>query len=485
MKNIKIILSVLSLSVMLSSCSDARDIGSVDSILAENAFQSIDNIQQGLNRAYLRYSPENLLSLDLYTDDYRIGSQSGGQNLIELRQELNIGSAVPNAIWLGRYRMITEISTFLPFAENFPAANQIEQDRLNRIIGESLTLRALGHLDLMLLFASGTSVSDFDVYAGTNLAVPITTNSDVARLPTRSTVSEVAEFITSELDRASSLLGNPTDNDFLTQQAITAIRARLALYTGNYADAINQANVLINQFPLANTTQYFDMFRTDTDETEVIWSLIRNQAAGGSPGGIFFFTNTRGPHTEVSNEMANLVPMGTTDVRRSVVLDLTTSQPGETRVGKYFGRPGENGRNNIKVFRVSEQYLIRAEAQARLGNLVGAAASVSALLDARFGTPQPVPVYNNLQEAIVDILEQRRIELFAEGHRYIDLRRTRDITGEGITKDGTLGIPGVSDDCGSRGVNCSGIPINDQRFAMPIPVNELNGNPDITQNPGY
>ena len=484
-KIIKTVVKSLVLLLAITSCQNARDITSVDSIISDNAFLGITDLQSSLNTSTLLYNASNVIGFsDRITDGVRIGVQSGGQNLGQIQKIITNATGFVDVLWTGRYRMITEINTFLPFAESFDASTPTEQEQVNSIIAQGLALRALAHLDLMAHFSSGSSVNDFDVFAPDNLSVPITIDVDVNRQPRRATVAEMTEFITSELDRASSLLGNPTDNNFVTQQFITAVRSRLAIYTGNNAGAIAAATSLINQFPLANTTQYFNMFRDDTDQTEVIYNLVANQAAGASVGGQFFFLNSFGSHSEVSQDLINVLPLG--DIRSNVVLDVADVVPGsgEDRIGKYLGRPGENGRNNVKIFRVSEQYLIRAEARARTGDLNGAAADIDALVDARFGSDQPTPSYGNLEDAITDIILQRRIELAFEGHRYIDLRRTRDITGNGIELDPSLGMNGESDDCGSRAVPCT-IPVNDLRFSLPITIDEIAGNPGITQNPGY
>ena len=133
--------------------------------------------------------------------------------------------------------------------------------------------------------------------------------------------------------------------------------------------------------------------------------------------------------------------------------------------------------NDIKVCRLSEMYLIKAEALVATGDLPGAAAAVKAVRDARTNRVQPLPVYANAAEGYKDVLKERRLEFIAEGYRFIDLKRLGGVANEGILRD--------PQDCAVNGA-CS-LPVSDYRFALPIPTVESNANGAIlaTQNPGY
>jgi hypothetical protein len=135
--------------------------------------------------------------------------------------------------------------------------------------------------------------------------------------------------------------------------------------------------------------------------------------------------------------------------------------------------------NDVKICRLSEMYLIKAEALVATGDLAGAAAAVKAIRDARANPlrPQPLPVYANATEGYKDILKERRIELMAEGFRFTDLKRLGGLANEGILRDPI--------DCAVNGA-CS-LDVSDYRFALPIPTVESNANGAIlaTQNPGY
>ena len=67
-----------------------------------------------------------------------------------------------------------------------------------------------------------------------------------------------------------------------------------------------------------------------------------------------------------------------------------------------------------------------------------------------------------------------------EGHRFLDVKRTRSITGQGFVRSEAL------NDCGgtSGTSNCT-LSVGDYRFTLPVPATELDGNVNMTQTPGY
>ena len=255
---------------------------------------------------------------------------------------------------------------------------------------------------------------------------------------------------------------------------LTAIRARMALYLEDFTSAQSFAQQLIDAYPLATTPQYEAMYN-DADNTEVIFKA-RRVAGDAAIGGIWVFTGSGNPFLEMSNSLYDeLFAISANDVRFGVNFWAERSDPDNNShlVGKYTGAGFVN---DHKVFRVSEMYLIKAEAQARTGNLPGAADTLKELRDARLfdGFTSSLASFANVNEALTAILAERRIELAFEGHRYLDIRRLRNVLNIGINRDPI--------DCPTG--QCDLAP-GDFRFNLPIPLAELNANANMVQNPGY
>lgn len=470
----KINLSILILMLAFTySCNDALDILPENSIPEENAFVSVPDLVLGMNAVFANYTPEaNLDFSSILTDDTKVGEDNGGQRINEHNFVLTANTFRATQIWTGNYALINSINRLISAAGGITPQNAAEQATYDNILGECYALRAIAHLDLLAFYSQ-------DYNAATE-SVPYIDYVVILEQPARNTVGEVLTGIKSDLTTAEGFI-SPTISDVtrITRDFLTAVRARMALYEGDNTTAMTLSQQLINSYPLADQAQYVAMF-DDTDNTEVIFKADR---VVGDPlaGGTWMFTNSGGSFIEVSNELVSIIPAG--DVRNTTTwtnLDANFEADTQERVNKYPGSGGNRYLNDIKVFRSSEMVLINAEAKARTSDFSGAATMIQTLRSARTGTTAPLPVYANINEAITDILFERRLELCFEGHRFIDIKRTRDITGLGIVRSQVL------NDCGgTSGTSNCDLAANDHRFTLPVPAAELDGNANMTQTPGY
>ena len=128
---------------------------------------------------------------------------------------------------------------------------------------------------------------------------------------------------------------------------------------------------------------------------------------------------------------------------------------------------------------IRDRYYIHAEAQASLGDLAGAAATLKALKDTRYGGDSGAVSFSSASDAMAFIVNDSRIEFAFEGARWFTLKRLGPSAGIDAVKD--------AKDCElSGGAECS-LSSSDYRFTLPIPIVEFEGNPGLReqQNPGY
>jgi hypothetical protein len=118
------------------------------------------------------------------------------------------------------------------------------------------------------------------------------------------------------------------------------------------------------------------------------------------------------------------------------------------------------------VFRLAEQYLIRAEARAHLNNITGAQDDLN-IIRARAGLG--ITLANDQTQLLAAVQQERRVELFTEwGHRWLDLKRAGNI-------DTTM--PAIT--------SAKGGTWNTNWQWYPIPASEVQRNPNLTQNDDY
>lgn len=459
-----------------------------DVLAADTVYTTVADLQSGLNSVFDRYNTYPIIAFNsTFTDECKIGADSGGQNVTLYNMQVT-PSANANLIWTEHYRTINFANKIIDAAASVPAITPADNANKNNIIGQCIALRALCHLDLLAHYA--TTMEDPSALGVIYLDfVPLAT----AELP-RNTVGECFTKLVEDLDTAQGLISN-TNKIFITTDAITFMRAKVALFTGDNQSAITYANSLISGYSLASGTQYQAMF-ADTDNTEVIFKAERKPNNGhnttvfpsASIGGIWYFTGTGGAFMEMSNSVYESMDKTVidpadpnsafVDVRSSVLFWRAESDPSANLhlIGKYQGSEGVPYLNDVKLMRISEMYLVKAEAQAKLSQFTAAAETMQTYVNARYVTGfAPVKSYTNLQNTIIDILEERKLELGYEGHRYVDIKRLRSISNVGIERN--------SLDCG--GAAPCGLAPSDALFTLPIPLSEINSNRAMVQNPGF
>lgn len=138
--------------------------------------------------------------------------------------------------------------------------------------------------------------------------------------------------------------------------------------------------------------------------------------------------------------------------------------------------------NFVKPLRLSEIYLISAEADARMGN--NNPARLNEFCANRYSGYE-TQTYDNAQKLLDEVLVERDKEFIGEGMRWSDLRRLNigfdryksnpDEDGYDIYKYVVKAADGLSYGAG------------DHRLTWPIPKGELDANPNLKgqQNPGY
>ena len=177
----------------------------------------------------------------------------------------------------------------------------------------------------------------------------------------------------------------------------------------------------------------------------------------------------------INANLWNMIPK--TDVRKRM-WDSTGANvpvpPGGARVpyqnNKFLALSSSISVGDVPLMRAAEMFLIEAEARARLNQDALARTALFTLVKAR--NPNYVLSTNSGQALIDEIFFNRRIELWGEGFRFTDLKRTS-------TPLNRNGIPNHL----AALVQVYDIPVNDVRWEFLFPQDEMNTNSKIVQNP--
>ena len=491
MKNLKKIFLFTAIAGIFYACDDATEIIQKGELPESIVYETVEDMNQVLVNVYSNVTNKSIIGFtSIFTDETAIGESNGGQNLEDYRFNIFPTNSFAQNIWASNYAAIAAANRLIEGSENvIVEEGSAEEAEKNRILAEARAIRAFAHFQLLTFFSEdltdnnglGVIIADY---------VPVAPYTD--QLP-RSTNSEVFAFIESDLDYAVENLQGGNSYLYITPNFITALRARMELYRGNHTQAEIFANQLISNpgYSLASSAQAYLAIWTDQNPQENIFALARpfGQAAIAD---LWFFNNATlagGPFLEMSRSLFNKLTEVPGDFRAtafvhpsSIIAPDYQTVPDYRNsdvlvIGKYRGITGAPLNNDLKIFRIVEMHFIVAEARAAAGDFAGVAAALQTIRNARFASAAQVPVRASAQEAWADILDERRLELCYEGHRYIDLKRLGTLANRTVDR--------YVRDC--EPYNACSISVEDYRFTLPIPINELNGNFVIReqQNPGY
>jgi starch-binding outer membrane protein, SusD/RagB family len=457
-KNIFYILIIM-LSIGWYGCDKELDILPTDEIDGDIAFATIDGLSKGVIGCYSEIGFFNFVGFsDRAGDDLQLSAQNTGQGVQTHNWTYVSDEGDAREIYRNFYYPIDRANRMLAYAENFDE-NGEDGDLVKQLKGELYFIRAFCHFELARAFCKAYDASD-------PLGLPYMEVSEIGT-PARISQGDYFAKINADLVTAKGLL---PDDLLLTgranQTAVTALQASVALHMGDWPNAESFATDAINgAFSLASAAEYLSVWEdANDDNVEVIFKLLRN---GGGLNDIYTRSSNGDIFFHPSIEIRSLY--GANDIRQNF---FGVDGGGNDIVAKHDGRPGADpGVNDIKAIRVSEMYLVRAEAHAMQNELADATADVNALLAERVVGFTPMADFANSQLAMDEIRLQRRLELAYEGFRFYDLKRWG------------LGVDRIDEDV----VLASGqnLPAGNFRFVLPIPQQEIFANSNMVQNDGY
>lgn len=364
---------------------------------------------------------------------------------------------------------------------NIDNASGAEADK-NAIKGQALTYRAWAYFQMVQLFGDRFVAGQ----ANDGLAVPL------VLVPTneknkRSTVAEVYNQINTDLDAAIVALTGYTraNKSHLNVNVAKGIKARVALTQQNWPDAIKFAQEARAGFTLMSNAQYMAGFndysnpewiwasRIQSDQTNYFYSFFAYMSANYSSGVIR--TSPKSINSALYNTIA------TTDVRKGLwdPTGTNTAFPIPTSTSSRYRYMSRKFRvadvslsiGDVPYMRAAEMYLIEAEAQARRGGNDALAAQALYTLAVN-RNPSYLLSTNTGAALITEIMNQRRVELWGEGFRFYDLKRTNAaLDRTGANHNVTIATE-------------MNIAANDKMWQFLIPQSEINAtNGVVTQNP--
>lgn len=470
MKKLTIYLLAGSLTVAgFSGCSESfLEIQPEQSVATETAVTDVNTLQTALNGVYSKlqqngyYGRTAYVIPELMADNLFLSLRNTGRYLDYNNFVVREQDSYADDLWNAGYEVIINASRAIQGGEQLSLAGD-QLAEANQMVGEAYALRALALFDLTRFFGQSYNFTADASHPGVPAIASI---GDDPISPARNTVKQDYDLIISDLSKALSLMNKQTAQGTFSINSAKALLSRVYLYTEQNELAAQYATEVIEsgRYSLLDAASYSSLWADDFSQEvlfEIVYSVVDNE--GSNSLGHFFAL--AGYADALATESLYAL-YEESDSRKTAILR-TAKQGAESNALVINKFPeGALETDNIKIIRLAELYLNRAEAYAKTSQEALALADLNLLAQMR--DPQ-AEVISLQGEALLDrILEERRKELAFEGHRLFDLSRNKR---------------GVTIDQGDAVIQAA---YPNDRFILPIPLNELNANPNINdQNPGY
>ncbi len=304
--------------------------------------------------------------------------------------------------------------------------------------------------------------------------VPLITSTDynsTSKQP-RTAVDEVYKLIIADLTEAHNDLGTSYPSALRARPNVytaAALLAKVYLYRGDWQKAEDMTTEVISSGAFGLEEDLNNVFLSGSNEA--IWQIPANGQYSQTPEAGEFIPYYPGmvPIYPLTTFLQQSFETGDQRFQNWIGLSEVDENSDGSVITPYYYPAKYKNRDaasatteSYMILRFAEQYLIRAEARARLGSARDAIADVD-MIRLRAGLKRSTAVSQT--DVIAAVMHERQTELFCEwGNRWFDLKRTG-------TADAVLGA------------EKTGWQATDALY--PIPFQQRQSNPALTQNPGY
>ncbi|NJW52727.1 RagB/SusD family nutrient uptake outer membrane protein [Salinimicrobium oceani] len=479
LKNTLVILGILS----LQGCSEDVLTQTPDHVISENlVLNSVEKLDKLLIGTYNEVSRNTYLGRVLYKraavkgTDFRFVKTTFNprdyESIAYKYEESANNSGSCEELWRQSFKAINNLNLIIAnidAAEGNAAAKQ-------EILGEALGLRGMVYFDLARTFAYPW------IRAGaSSQGLPLKLSSEEVVVE-RSSLGETYDQILLDLQTAHDLLEENTweqgSTKYLTKTGVKALLARVYLYKQDWENALNYAEQVIAARGESNLMGVDSYVFTDYNSESLFELSITSQNSLGSNGlGAQFDVKDGGQGDVIATKtFVDLLGAYENDPRAALLEE--DKEGTQQAFVKYTNRSEGGGlsAHNIPVLRLSEMYLIAAEAAAHGagGGESEALNYLNTLIENRttnFASHRVTETGEALKEKIA---EERRRELALEGHGVYDYIRRGQAIIRPVDEHVNTGVDAANLD----------IPASDNRTICPIPASEIQAS-GMDQTEGY
>jgi hypothetical protein len=396
--------------------------------------------------------------------------------LYQYNDRVAAGGYASGRVWKYSYAQIRDLNTIIALTDDAALT-----DAQKNLKGEALALRAFHYFILVNFYQTGGEWNKIKDLPG----IPVYTES-VQEGNSRGTVEDVYNQIVADYETAIPLLEGfaPSQSTRLTQVAVKLLAARAYLYSGDYENALEYSTQVVNETALMPTADYTKGF-ADISNVEWLWgvdittetstiyasffSIIDNYSQG--------YAGMLGQYKSIDRRLYDNI--NSNDIRKTLFEGADGGEIEVPYLQKKFRDQSGNFLGDYVYLRAAEAYYIKAEAEARIKTLAEAKATLDVITNFRAIQGTHSYTWASAKEELLDqIFVHKRIELWGEGHGLFEFNR--------LEKTINRGYEGTNHPVGNINSGDRALLWHDALRTFQIPIEELEGNPNITnadQNP--
>jgi hypothetical protein len=464
MKNMKNILLILSVFAV-ASCDNTLDLAPEDSLTPTIIFSTETLAGNAVNGMYSTLQSSNTLSgipdtmSEWQADNVEFVGSFPTFDEIYAYNTLSDNTSIL-AVWNAHYFTINQANQIIKNVPLVPGANFTDAKK-NDLIGQARFVRALMHFKLSHLFGKQLKQDP----TGNSLSVPVILEpyEGIVQRPVRNTLKEVYTSIENDLLFAKASISN-TAKSRATVAAANALLARLYLYQERFQEAANAANAVIGTSGISFAANYTFYNNPSTEHIFQVQNVAGDNGFAESFSKLYSPTafGGRGDAPFSTNLIAAFAAQPG-DLRYTTLTRAGVDAKNKNSVFTTKFPNGVNNQDDPNVLRVSEMYLIRAEAVLRGATPIPGVTPLDDVNRIRTRASLAPLLFVNL----IQILEERRKEFCFEGLRRMDLLRN-NLPLRSATMDNFAKSQPTAD-----------------KVVFPIPQREIDNNANLVQNTGY
>jgi hypothetical protein len=468
--------AILFLIISLAGCrKDFLDREPISDLTEGNFFKTGADAEAAIIAAY------DVLQAEIYVFDYYINSDvisdncySGGDNPNNFQIDNFTTTPLNGNVyrdWVYLYDAISRTNAVLDNVGKIESPDLTNERKLE-ILGEASFLRAFHYFQLVTLYGD----------APLNLHKVNSTDPAIVYQP-RVSSALIYENIVKDLQFSAANLPAqfPQGKQRATKGAANALLAKVyaQMPSPNWALVLQTTQEVINGSPYSLVTDYRFLF--DGNHENCVESIFETQfisagsEANWGPQLLLPPSITKDSWRKFntpSNDLMNAFRAAGDTLRFNASVIWESGLPWNDGkypdgnipfVYKWKTANGWASPNNNILLRLADIILLQAEAKNELNDLVGATQDLNTIRRRALLVDTKATSQEQLRDSIAN---ERRLELAFEGHRWLDLKRS----GKAVEKLNNLSL---------------NYNMTTEKLLFPIPQNELDRNPKLTQNPGY